>query len=242
MSTQITFLGHSGALIEDDSLSVMTDPAFSRRALWMKRPGETSIRPEEISQPSVILVTQAHYDHFDIPSFKYFPITTPIIVPAGMGKLASKLLPNPVFELIHGATQEIREGLRITAFPVTNFNFRLSGLTYRNANGYWIEIHDKKIFFAGTTLYRDDFQKFRNPDIAFLPIGPCRPVWLMRKWAMSPADALRLAQEIETRCLIPIHWDSCSSTERPDLDPLSVHPMKDCTRILKAGEMHCCQT
>lgn len=217
MSTQITYLGHATTLIQNESLTLLTDPVFSDRVLWVRRKVPLPIPPDQIPVPSVVLISHAHYDHLDIHTLKYFPSTVLIVTAPGLGRLISKFCRNPIIELAHGATEEILPGLRITAFPVTHFSFRLSGLTYRGANGYWIEMNGKKIFFPGDTAYREDFKSFKSPDVALLPIGPCRPEWFMRRRHLNPADALRLLDDLEAKVMIPIHW----GTFKLGLDPLN---------------------
>jgi len=208
MSTQsqVTYIGHATCLLEVDGLSLLTDPIFSQRALMLRRKQPLPMPANQIPVPSAIVVSHAHYDHFDIPSLKFFPSTVPIVTARGLGRLISKFVRNPVVEISHDATEQILPDLRMTAFPVNHSGFRLTGLTYRGTNGYWIEMKGKKIFFPGDTGYRDDFKSFRNPDLALLPIGPCEPAWFMRKRHLNPEDALRLANELDSKLTVPINW------------------------------------
>ncbi|GEM_PF-4890752 len=231
MSTRITYLGHSTVHIESDSLSLLTDPVFCNRLLWMRRRGTLPFKPEEIKPPSVIFVSQAHYDHLDISSFKYFSAKIPVVVPSGIGKFVSKFIQNPLIEVKAGDTLEIQTGIRLTAFPVAHNGFRLSGLRYRESMGYWVDLQGKKIFFTSDTTYRDDFREFKNTDIALLPVEPCRPQWFMRRWHMPCDEVIRLAQDLNAKVTIPIHWHTSPSSWPPALQTLQNH-----LKILKCGE------
>lgn len=193
--------------------------------------------------PSAVVISHAHYDHLDVPTLKYFPSTVPIVTALGLGRLIGKFVRNPIIEIAHEGTEEILPGLRITAFPVNHWGFRLSGLTYRGTNGYWIEMKGKKIFFPGDTGYREDFKSFRNPDLALLPVGPCEPTWIMRKRHLNGEDVLRVAEDLDAKLTVPIHW----GTFRLGLDPLnaamdqfktlvSTSPLSSRIKILHHGE------
>jgi L-ascorbate metabolism protein UlaG (beta-lactamase superfamily) len=240
---QITYLGHSTVLAKSGPVSFLTDPVLSDRVLWLKRKTPLPVRPEDLPEATVILISHAHYDHLDLHSFKYFSSKTPIILPTGLGRLVSKSCRNPLIELSPGAKHEIGPHLKVTAFPVTHFSFRLSGLTYRGCNGYWIETEGEKIFFPGDTAYRTDFRNFKNPDVALLPIGPCRPEWFMRRRHLTPEDALRIAEEIEAKVTIPIHWGTFRLSTEPLNEPIDQlkrlvveKQLRDRVRILNPGE------
>jgi N-acyl-phosphatidylethanolamine-hydrolysing phospholipase D len=206
MSIRLTFLGHSTVLIQDGPLAVLTDPVFSGRVLTARRRIPFPMNIGDLPKPTALVISHAHYDHLDLPTLKYIDSSVPIVLPTGLGKLVSKFVANPILEIPHGASHQVAAGLKITAFPVSHWGFRLSGVTYRGTNGYWIELNGAKIFFPGDTAYRDDFAAFRKPDAALLPIGPCAPSWLMRRRHMTPADAVRVLEETEAKKMIPIHW------------------------------------
>ncbi len=203
---KLTFVGHSTVLLESETHSVLTDPVFSSRVLMAKRKVPLTLDPGRISQPSVVVISHAHFDHCDIPSFKYFESGVPIIVPIGLGHLLSKFIKNPIVELEHGSCYEVAEGLKVTAFPVTHHGFRLSGFSYRRCNGYWIELGGKTIFFPGDTAYRNDFKAFQNPDLALLPIAPCKPIWFMKRNHLDPESALQVLSDLGAKRMVPIHW------------------------------------
>lgn len=243
MSTRITYLGHSTVLVKSETISFLTDPIFSRRVLFLKRKSPMPVRPESLPEPTALFISHAHYDHLDIPSFKYFSSKTPVILPKGLGKLVARYVNNPLIELSPGGRHEIRPGLKVTAFPVSHQSFRLSGLTYRNACGYLIDLNGTRIFFPGDTAYRSDFKKLGKVDVALLPIGPTDPEWFMRSRHLNPADALKLFEEIQADLMIPIHWGTFRLGMEPAGQPLSLlkrllssNQHADKVAILEPGE------
>ena len=243
MSIEIAFLGHSTVRIQTDSVSFLTDPVFSERVLWCRRKTPFPVPPERLPEPSAIFVSHAHYDHLDLPTFKYFSSKIPIVLPQGIGRLLARCVKNPLIELTAGTTHEISDRLRVTAFPVTHGGFRLSGLTYRQCLGYLIESDGKKIFFPGDSAYRNDFKVFQKPHVALLPIGPCRPEWFMRPKHMTPEEAIRLAEELDAGVTIPIHWGTFRLGMEPIEEPIGrfrhlseTKGLHDRIAILQPGE------
>lgn len=243
MSIRITFLGHSTTLLQDGPLAVLTDPVFSDRVLTARRRQPFPVPFSDLPRPTAVVISHAHYDHLDLHTLKFFDSDVPIVLPPGLGRLVSKFVRNPLIEIAHGAAYKIAEGLTVTAFPVSHYGFRLSGLTYRGTNGYWIEMNGSRAFFPGDTGYRDDFASFRDPDVALLPIGPCRPAWIMRSRHMTAADAVRVMEETGAKKMVPIHWgtfklgfDAADASLEHLKQIVSERNFGDRVAILKPGE------
>lgn len=237
-STTVTYVGHATVLVRTGRLSFLTDPVFSPRVLTARR---HSPLPEEIAQPSAVFISHAHYDHLDIPTFKYFSSNVPVILPRGLGRLLRRFVRNPLIEMDAGETREILPGLTVAAFPVRHFGFRLSGLTYRGCLGYWIASEGQTVFFPGDTGYMD-FRKFHKPDLALLPVGPCRPEWMMRSRHLNPEDVLQLTKDLDAKLMIPIHWGTFRLGWEPLLEPIEKlqrllirDPLASRVRILPPG-------
>jgi len=245
---QITFLGHATVQIEEAGLTVLTDPIFSRHVLGLPRQSPFPCDPASLPNPTAVFISHAHYDHLDLPTFKYFSERTAVILPEGLKSWMEKFSRHRLIEIAHGETVKIQEGLEVSVLPVAHTGWRLSGLRFRRCNGYRIRIGDKTIFFPGDTGYRD----FRRDlatlgggpiDVALLPIGAYRPEWFMKKRHLNPREAVAVFKEIGARIMIPIHWGtfrlSSESLDEPIqwLTRLSQEEnLTDRIKILRPGE------
>src|SRR3954470_7949249 len=72
------WLGHTTVLLKIDGFTVLTDPVFSRRVglglgpvtLGIKRLVWPALRIAELPKIDVVLLSHAHFDHFDVPSLQ----------------------------------------------------------------------------------------------------------------------------------------------------------------------------
>lgn len=243
---KITFVGHATFLIEFEGQTLLTDPNFSKKVLGLPRLQDPGIKPESLPSLSCIAVTHAHYDHLDIFSYKYFPISTPIVVPEGLGALVQKFLPNPITEIAPWSEHRIGS-LQIFTVPVKHKGFRIFGLSWRATTGYIFKVGDLSIFFPGDTAYSDHFAeiaKAHKIDIALLPIGAYEPRWFMKNRHMNPEEALKAFEDLKARVMIPYHWGTFRvSAEKPKaplewLQKILSEKPDERVKILQAGESY----
>src|SRR5580765_8907737 len=70
------WLGHSTVLLKVDGVTILTDPVFSTRVglnfgpltVGVKRLVAPALRLVELPKIDLILLSHAHFDHFDTPS------------------------------------------------------------------------------------------------------------------------------------------------------------------------------
>ena len=225
---------------------MLADPVFSRRVFGLKRHAPVGIDPATVPNPTAVLVSHAHYDHFDVPSYKYLSIETPLIVPPGYLSLVRRYLPNPVIELTPGARHALAPGVTVTATPARHPSWRLSGLRYRKSNGYLIALEGKTVYFAGDTAYAPFFRELGEAhaiDAALLPIGAYRPEWFMRRRHLNPDEALQALEDLKARRMIPIHYGCFRLSLEPLREPLlrlelaaQARGLADRVRVLQPGE------
>ncbi len=230
-------LGHSTVLLNVLGVRVLTDPVFSRRVgpgvhpliLGPKRFFHPALRPKEFLPPDVLLLSHAHFDHFDVASLKAFSRDTPVITAKHTGDLLRKLRFRDVHELDWGRTTTLSprgEAIQITALEVAHWGARLMNDHHRGYNGYLIERGGHAVVFAGDTAYTSAFKHLRERpggvDLMLMPIGAYDP-WIRSH--CSPEQAVAMADQAGARTFVPIHHETFK---------LSAEPMEEPARRLRA--------
>ena len=72
------WLGHSTVLLKVDGVTILTDPVFGRKVglsigpltLGVKRMVEPALKIPELPKIDLVLLSHAHFDHFDLPSLR----------------------------------------------------------------------------------------------------------------------------------------------------------------------------
>src|SRR5260370_40350223 len=80
-------LGHATVLLNFLGVRGLTDPVFSERVgpgippfiLGPKRFFAPALTPKEMPAPDVIVLSHAHFDHFDVWSLRKFSLTAPVV-------------------------------------------------------------------------------------------------------------------------------------------------------------------
>jgi len=216
----ITFIGHSTVLIDMGGVKVLTDPVFSNRiAIINKRHQSPGMTIEQLPPLDAVIISHAHYDHYDYPTLKQIDAGRPVIFPQRTTCFNRSLKKRHVVELDHWQTWE-KDALKITAVPAKHFNGRyiIDGL-FRISTGYVLEHNPYAVYFAGDTAYSGFFKEIGNRfnlDIALLPIGSYRPSLIMRWNHLRPEETVMAFEDTGADYLMPIHW----GTFRLSLEPL----------------------
>ena len=227
---EITYIGHATTLIKTEGSAILTDPNFSKGFYFIKRKLPMNYDLTKLPKIDAVVLSHIHYDHLDIPSFKYMPTTVPIFCPPGGAKYVKKHLPNPVIELPHWESHTLANGTQIISVPAMHRSFRKCSLCRTESCGYVIKSANETVFFAGDTTYDSHFaeikERFADIDVALLPIGGYKPRFLFKKYHMNPLEAVEAFVELGAKKFIPIHWGTFRlSFEKPD------EPLKELNRV-----------
>jgi len=214
---RITFVNHSTFLIETEGLNILTDPIWSRRCSPFQFAGPGRLRLpgipfENLPKIDLILLSHNHYDHLDKDTVirlheKHNP---QFIVPLGVSGFLKKLGIERVDELDWWTTQDYKE-YKITGLPANHFSGR--GLFDRDRTlwcGYLLEIHGRKLYFAGDSGYSNIFKEIGSRvggiDVSLIPIGAYKPEWFMGPIHVTPKEAMFLHKDVQSKQSIAMHF------------------------------------
>lgn len=244
------WLGHATLWLNIGGTTLTIDPVLGNLPLY-RRYSPLPI-PKEKLFADVILITHAHYDHYDKASVLYLLRQNPqtiIVAPNGFWRyLKGKIDRERCFELEWWESVMVG-GLFITLVPSLHWSNR----TYLDMNkalwgGYVVQNADHTLYHSGDSAYGDHFKEIRERfeiDEAFLSIGAYRPEPIMKHVHISPPEALQAADDLGAKTLIPIHYGTFKLSDEPVDEPIewfehlassSPHPFHP--RTLRIGEIY----
>ncbi|MGZ6550815.1 MAG: MBL fold metallo-hydrolase, partial [Tumebacillaceae bacterium] len=227
----LAWVGHSTLYINFFGLKILTDPVFSEKVgvnvagfvVGSKRHTAPAMRPEDVGEVDLILLSHAHLDHFDLPSLRKFASPqTQVVLPKGTSRLLKGMAYQQLHEL-HGKEHvELNNGVKVTAVPVRHWGARFPWNKDYHWTGYLIEHRGVKLFFAGDTAHTPTFQDLRNLgkiDVAMIPIGAYSPDSFQGSHC-TPEQAWEMFYDCGAEWLIPIHWDTFVLSHEPVDEPM----------------------
>lgn len=232
-NTQVTlaWIGHATVLINFFGIKILTDPVFFPR-IGIRLPGFT-IGPKRLTAPALqfrelpkidlILLSHAHFDHFDLRTLRCFGESTRVITARATSDLLRRTKFCEVTELDWHQRKALNTAagdIEITALPVKHWGARTQRDTYRGYNGYLIRRSERRIVFAGDTAMTDSFVELRRDgpiDIAIMSIGAYDP-WIRSH--CSPEQAVEMATAADARFIVPVHHQTFRLSFEPFREPI----------------------
>ncbi|HTS31652.1 MAG TPA: MBL fold metallo-hydrolase [Bryobacteraceae bacterium] len=222
------WLGHTTVLLKIDGVTILTDPVLSTRVginlglftLGLKRVVEPALAVEGLPKIDVVLLSHAHFDHFDLPTLRRLESRVTAVVTAA--KTADLLRVNryrKVDELGWGGRTSIGP-LEIRAFPVKHWGARMRSDTYRGYNGYTIEAGRYRVVFGGDTASTTTFRPLKSArpfDLAVMPVGAYNP-WIYSH--CTPEQAWQMADDAGSEFFLPVHHQTFPLSREPYLEPI----------------------
>lgn len=222
------WLGHSTVLLKIDGLTILTDPVLSPKVgirfgpftLGMKRLVEPALTTGELPHVDLIVLSHAHFDHFDIPTLRRLESKRTRVVTATR---TADLLRTRRYQSVHELAWGERATLgpaEVRAVEVNHWGARTRTDTYRGFNGYTIEASGYRVLFGGDTAATTAFRSLRTSkpfDLAIMPVGAYDP-WV--HYHCTPEQAWRMANDAGSEAFLPIHHQTFALSREPYLEPI----------------------
>jgi L-ascorbate metabolism protein UlaG (beta-lactamase superfamily) len=194
----VTRIAHASVLLNFGNAIVLTDPWFSEKMHYHHgEPLAMSI--EQLPKLTAIVATHAHYDHFDITTFKRYPDkTVPFFVGPDMVDAARAAGFSNVRELHPWEAASVGP-LTITAAPGAH---KIPEITYV------IQANGSTVYFGGDSKLipemRELHRRFPSIQLALLAINGLRV--LGEQVVMNAEQAAELAGWLGAEAAVPIHY------------------------------------
>jgi L-ascorbate metabolism protein UlaG (beta-lactamase superfamily) len=228
------WIGHATVLINVFGITILTDPVLFPR-IGIRLPGFT-IGPKRLTAPALqfhelpridlILLSHAHFDHFDLRTLRRFNKNTTVVTAPNTADLLRWTRLRDITELCWGEQKSLNTvagAVSITAFEVKHWGARTQRDTHRGYNGYLIESRARgrrRILFGGDTAMTDSFAKLRYDgeiDLAIMSIGAYNP-WIQSH--CTPEQTVAMATAAGARFIMPVHHQTFRLSFEPMREPI----------------------
>lgn len=215
---QVTFVNHATVLLQFSNLNILTDPIWAERASpvsWFgpKRYHRPGVDFDDLPPIDYVLISHNHFDHMDLPTLRrlWQKSQPTFIVGLGNSQLLTSLGITKTVELDWWQPYVINEDVTIHGVPAQHWSTRNRIDAFRMLwMGYVIDSSHGPVYFAGDTGFGPHFQsimqRFGPMHLSLLPIGAYLPRWFMKYNHLSPDDALKAHQILQSEKSMAIHF------------------------------------
>jgi len=225
------WLGHAKVLVNFLGIRILTDPVLFPRigirlpglTLGPKRLTASALTVRDLPKIDIVLLSHAHFDHFDMRTLHRFDGSTTVITPGRTRDLLRWTRFRDVSELHWSEMKSVTTSagkIDIVAFRVEHWGARKRRDTYRGYNGYVLERNNRRILFGGDTALSDSFAELRASgpiDLAIMPIGAYNP-WIHSH--CTPEQAVQMANEAGAHFIMPIHHQTFRLSSEDFREPI----------------------
>jgi L-ascorbate metabolism protein UlaG (beta-lactamase superfamily) len=228
------WIGHATVLINFFGINILTDPVLFAR-IGIRLPGFT-IGPKRLTAPAlefhelpkidVVLLSHAHFDHFDLRTLHRFDETTCVVTAPKTADLLKWTRLRDITELRWGEEKSLNTpagAVTISAFQVKHWGARKQRDTYRGYNSYVMESRSRgrrRILFGGDTAMTNTFAELSQHgpvDLAIMSIGAYNP-WIQSH--CTPEQAIEMANAAGARFIMPVHHQTFRLSFEPFREPI----------------------
>ncbi|MFQ5428876.1 MAG: metal-dependent hydrolase [Phycisphaerae bacterium] len=219
MAITLTFLGHAGFLLEDETHTVAIDP-------WLTGNPVATMKPQDICADHIV-VTHGHSDHFADVLF--------IAAENDATVYSAFEIMEYLNEQGHEKCQPGNPGGRIetnfgwVAFTQAFHSSSFKGRYLGQPCGAVVHLGGITVYHCGDTALFGDMKllgEIYKPDIALIPVGD--------RFTMGPELGRRAAEMIRPKVAVPIHYKTFPGMLVEDIS--AFQPAGVEVRILEPGE------
>lgn len=251
-SYKFTWFGHSSVLLQAEGMNVLIDPVLIRRFFPLqfigpKRFSELPVDISDIPHIDVVLITHDHHDHLEPRTIRALDNRVDkYVVPLGVEKHLIKwgIDRKKIENLAWWETTCFRK-MEFICTPARHFSGRRLTGQRRTEYCSWVIKTDKYQFFdSGDGSVGRHFEmiheRFGDFDLAFMECGQYNEKWHYSH--MYPEESVRMAQKINAKHTIPVHWGSFVLSEHAWDDPIQRFVKESCKRGLNILTPKICET
>lgn len=234
----VTWLGHSTLFIQMHGMNILIDPVFADRAspvsfVGPERFSEPFIKPDELPELDIILLSHDHYDHLDMETIKTLDSKTDcFIVPLGVENHLERwgVSSDKIRNMAWWEETDIN-GLTIACAPARHYSGRYGLDSGNTLFASWIlkdEYH--QLFESGDSGFGGHFEdihkRYGDFDLVMIDCAQYDMNWHASH--MFPEESANACEILGAELAMPIHWGAYS---------LSTHGWDDPpARFVKASE------
>ncbi|PZR24617.1 MAG: MBL fold metallo-hydrolase [Citrobacter freundii] len=224
----VIWFGHSSYLLIYNGVRILVDPVFSGHAsplpgMIKAFRGADVYMPADFPSIDYLIITHNHYDHLDKKTIaQLLPKVRRVYTSLGVGKyLPLHASDIPVTEMDWWETQQLQEGISLTATPARHFSGR--GLVQNESlwSSFVLQFFDHRLYLGGDSGYGPHFKKigdmFGPFDLALLECGQYNLSW--HDIHLLPEETAQAAVDLQTRVLMPVHWAKFALANHPWNEP-----------------------
>lgn len=225
----IAWLGHACFFIRVNGMNLITDPVFEKLSPFHKRYTNLPFQISELPKIDYILLSHNHRDHLSGKSLKGIlkkSKEAKVLTGLKMGSLIRSLTGHKNIEEggWYQTFSRLKNNLSISFMPSQHWAKR--GLFDYNEHlwgAFVIQSENTTIYFSGDTGYNTHLKEvgdYFNIDYCIIGIGAYQPEWFMKQNHISPKDALRAAEEMGAKKMIPMHYGCFDLSDEPVMEPI----------------------
>jgi L-ascorbate metabolism protein UlaG (beta-lactamase superfamily) len=225
----IAWLGHACFFIRINGLNIITDPVFEKLSPFHKRYSSLPFKLHELPIIDYVLLSHNHRDHLSGRSLKGIlkkSTTAKILTGLQMGALIKSLTGHKNIEEAgwYQVFSGLKNNISVSFLPAQHWSKR--GMFDYNEHlwgAFILQSENKTIYFSGDTGYNTHLKEvgdYFNIDYCIIGIGAYQPEWFMKQNHISPKDALRAANEMKAKKMIPMHYGCFDLSDEPVMEPV----------------------